>query len=112
VDLKVSNLFGVSSPKLCFALKTKFLLIPRQLCCEVVHEIFSLKTKTSENRFDVHLPLSEKLTTEIIERLKEQKAGFRLMMKSYMTNDYFEELENMILIKEYLKGKNIPDLKR
>ena len=34
------------------------------------------------------------------------------MMKSYMTNDYFEELENMILIKEYLKGKNIPDLKR
>ena len=75
---------------------------------EGFHAIFSLRTKTSENRFGVYLPVSVKTTNDVIERLKEQEAGFALMMESYMTNDYFEEIENMTLMTKYINEKNTP----
>lgn len=75
---------------------------------EGFHAIFSLKTKASENRFGVYLPVSETSTNEVIGKLKEQEAGFGLRMESYMNNDYFGETENMILMTKYLKEKNTP----
>ncbi len=75
---------------------------------EGFHAIFSLNTKASENRYGVYLPVSEKHTQEIIERLKEQEAGFGLEMVSYMTNNYFEEIENMTLMTKFIKEKNTP----
>lgn len=75
---------------------------------EGFHAIFSLDTKTSENRFGVYLPISEKTTSEVIEKLKEKEAGFELKMESYMTNNYFDDSGNMILMTNFIKVKNTP----
>ncbi len=70
--------------------------------------IFLLKTKSSENRFGVYLPVSERSTYDNIKRLKEQEAGFGLKMESYMMNDYFGEIGNMKLMVNFIKEKNTP----
>ncbi len=75
---------------------------------EGFQSIFSLKTRSSENRFGVYLPLSEKNTKAIIDKFKEQKAGFRFTLHRLDMNDYFEEILNMKLITNFIKEKNTP----
>lgn len=70
---------------------------------EGFYAIFSLKTKYSENRNGVYLPISDEITEQVISRLKEQKAGFGLSLVSLTTNDYFGDIENMKLLANYLK---------
>jgi hypothetical protein len=69
--------------------------------------IFPLKTTTSESRFAVYLPVSEKHTHEIIARLKKQETGFGVVMESYMSNNYFEETGNMVQMVKFIESSNI-----
>jgi hypothetical protein len=73
---------------------------------EGFYAIFSLKTKFSENRKGVYLPISDEITEQIIPRLKEQKNGFGLSLVSLSTNDYFGDIENMRLMANYLVIKS------
>ena len=73
---------------------------------EGFYAIFLLKTKSSETRFGVYLPLAKEKTQEVIENLKGMEGGFAVKMISYMANDYFEDIENMRLMFNHMKNKN------
>jgi len=73
---------------------------------EGFYSIFCLKTKVSEYRFVAYLPISEQNTTDVINRLKQIDAGFSMKMVSYMSNDYFEDVQNMKMMSKFLRENN------
>ncbi len=73
---------------------------------EGFHSIFILRTKAQESGYGVYLPISQKTTTEIIEKLKVQKAGFILRYMSYKDSDYFNDKENQKICAEFMKKRN------
>ncbi len=72
---------------------------------EGFYSIFSLKTKSTEHRFGVYLPMSSTRTNEIIDNLKKQKAGSELDITSNVGKDYFETITNMKFIVELMNDK-------
>lgn len=75
---------------------------------EGFYSIFSLSTNATQHRYGIYLPVALARTNEIIAKLKEQVGGFRLNMVSYMNYDYFENLDNMKLMVDFMKKKNTP----
>lgn len=75
---------------------------------EGFYSIFSLSTNVTEHRYGIYLPITSTRTNEICAKLKEQEGGFELNMMSYMGNDYFENLDNMKLMVDFMNKKNTP----
>lgn len=75
---------------------------------EGFYSIFKLKTKASEKRYEVYLPISESKTKPVIEKLKVQEGGFGLEMESLAMNDYFRDKENIKLLTDFMIRKNTP----
>lgn len=68
--------------------------------------VFKLKTNVIEHRFGVYLPIAEEKTKTVIDRLKKIEGGLKLEMESNFSSDYFNEVENMKLISNYINSKN------
>jgi len=68
-----------------------------------LYAIFSLNTNASNHMFGVYLPISTLITEVVVLKLRGKEGGFSLQLKSLKENDYFEDVENMKMMFNYLK---------
>ena len=68
-----------------------------------LYAIFSLNTSASNHIFGAYLPVSTLITDIVVLKLRGKEGGFSLHLKSLMENDYFEDVENMRMMFNFLK---------
>jgi len=73
---------------------------------EGFHSIFVLKTKASESGYGVYLPTSNHDYKGVIEKLKQQQAGFGLKYMSFKGKDYFKDKTSQKMCVEFMRKRN------
>lgn len=73
---------------------------------EGFHAIFILKSKASESGYGVYLPTSKSSYKEVINKLKQQTAGFSLKYASYKETDYFNDLTSQKMCVNFMNKRN------
>jgi len=68
--------------------------------------IFILETGNNSFGYGVYLPSSEKTLFQVVEKLKEQKAGFILRYESFYESDYLSDISNQKLCADFMKKRN------
>jgi len=68
--------------------------------------IFVLKSKSQNSGYGVYLPISEKTTTDVVEKFKNLEAGASLRMESFKGIDYFSNDKNLNVCVNFLNNNN------